>query len=303
MQEVRGGTESRGQCGCGCEERHALCCDSGLQPDTCKSLHPGRQGRRTCVCTCCIALDTCSLVVGRHGLPLEAVSWEQLAPTNTSLMVSLFVPLAGTQQQQQLLPRYTSELQQPCGLSADQLAAVQCAPDVDPSVVSSLLEPLQGRRLNYTAFARDTQQGKDCECTLLLARASLVWLPQPGSQPGSHTHDTDQLPPAVLQQHQQEQHQQQGLPGGSGGGDDGWPCLAVELVADRFLRRMVRVLVGTLVREAVAVAQAGGAGGREQLLQLAESMDRRATAAAAPALGLCFAAVGYEAADDEPGGL
>jgi hypothetical protein len=64
---------------------------------------------------------------------------------------------------------------------------------------------------------------------------------------------------------------------------------------------MVRVLVGTLVREAVAVAQAGGGGGRKQLLQLLERMDRRATAAAAPALGLCFAAVGYEEGADEPG--
>jgi tRNA U38,U39,U40 pseudouridine synthase TruA len=93
----------------------------------------------------------------------------------------------------------------------------------------------------------------------------------------------------MLQQQQQQ------------GGGDGWPSLAVELVADRFLRRMVRVLVGTLVREAVAVAQAGGGGGREQLLQLVEGMDRRATAAAAPALGLCFAAVGYEEVADEPG--
>jgi hypothetical protein len=62
---------------------------------------------------------------------------------------------------------------------------------------------------------------------------------------------------------------------------------------------MVRVLVGTVVREAVAARQLQQQqqleqGRRDQLLQLAETMDRRATAGPAPALGLCFADAGYD---------
>jgi hypothetical protein len=193
---------------------------------------------------------------------------------------------AGTQQQQQLgfLPRYTSELHPASKLSPEQQAAVAGAPDVDPALVNTMLQGLQGRRINYYAYARDTPKGKDCECTLLLARASVVWLPTPQCQ-------------------QQEQQQQQqacmSTQAGAVAEGPGLPCLAVELVGDRFLRRMVRVLVGTVVREAVVVRQQQQQqqleqGRCDQLLQLAEGMDRRATAGPAPALGLCFADAGYD---------
>jgi hypothetical protein len=129
-------------------------------------------------------------------------------------------------------------------------------------------------------------------CSLQIARASLVWLPQ--------GHNTAQ--------HNAQQQQGAGGPdsgaepavGSSEAAEAGQPCLAVELVADRFLRKMVRVLVGTVVREAVAVKQkaqgraAGGPDSYEQLLRLAECMDRRVTGSPAPGLGLCFADVGYD---------
>ena len=66
----------------------------------------------------------------------------------------------------------------------------------------------------------------------------------------------------------------------------------VELVADRFLRKQVRVLVATAAREAncgatsdvlLALSRAGGSA-RER---------RMATAPPAPAVGLVFAGVGY----------
>lgn len=155
---------------------------------------------------------------------------------------------------QEYQPRFTSELRQPTDLTPEQLQAVQAAPDVDPALANAMLQRLQGRRVNYYAFARDTPQGKDCECTLLVARACLVQLPAVSGAAGTGTSTC---------------------------------CLAVELVGDRFLRRMVRVLVGTLVREVVAGS------GEDALLVLAQSLERPATAGPAPALGLCFAGVGF----------
>ncbi|KAL4420340.1 hypothetical protein ABPG77_006147 [Micractinium sp. CCAP 211/92] len=180
-------------------------------------------------------------------------------------------------------------------------AAVQAAPDIDPDRVGALLAPLEGRALDYKAFARDTPPGKDCVCRLLRARAWRTSLPDPQST----------------------------------------PVLAFELIGTRFLRRMVRVLVATAVREALpqaawfssscgdtcggsaagsscavagatATAEPGGhdkgchvAGAAEAaakaaagwdaggLLWAAASKDRRVTAAPAPAEGLLFLEAGY----------
>jgi tRNA pseudouridine38-40 synthase len=64
--------------------------------------------------------------------------------------------------------------------------------------------------------------------------------------------------------------------------------LLFSIRADRFLYRMVRNLVATLVREASA--------GRspEAMRDLLAARDRRAAASPAPAEGLCFEAVGYD---------
>lgn len=67
--------------------------------------------------------------------------------------------------------------------------------------------------------------------------------------------------------------------------------MAVELVGSRFLKRMVRVLVSTALREATPGAARYG-GRRDALLQcFAEGRD--ATGMPAPAVGLCFAGAGY----------
>jgi len=75
------------------------------------------------------------------------------------------------------------------------------------------------------------------------------------------------------------------------------PCggraLRVELVADRFLRRMVRVLVATALRESIPAA-AVHPGDADALLKLAAAGNRRITGTAAPALGLCLAGAGYD---------
>ena len=65
--------------------------------------------------------------------------------------------------------------------------------------------------------------------------------------------------------------------------------VVIELVADRFLRKLVRCLCATAAREA-----ASHAGDDEVLLRLAEGRERRAAAPPAPALGLVFAGVEYD---------
>ncbi|KAK6147501.1 hypothetical protein DH2020_018413 [Rehmannia glutinosa] len=63
--------------------------------------------------------------------------------------------------------------------------------------------------------------------------------------------------------------------------------MCVELVANRFLRKMVRVLVATAIREAAAGAD------EDALLKLMDATCRRATAPPAPPDGLCLVDVGY----------
>ncbi|XP_071910089.1 uncharacterized protein [Coffea arabica] len=63
--------------------------------------------------------------------------------------------------------------------------------------------------------------------------------------------------------------------------------MCIELVANRFLRKMVRVLVATAVREAAAGAE------EDALLKLMDATCRRATAPPSPPDGLCLVDVGY----------
>lgn len=69
--------------------------------------------------------------------------------------------------------------------------------------------------------------------------------------------------------------------------EKGIRVMCVELIANRFLRKMVRVLVATSVREAAAGAQ------EDALLKLMDATCRRATAPPAPPDGLCLVDVGY----------
>jgi tRNA U38,U39,U40 pseudouridine synthase TruA len=231
----------------------------------------------------------------------------------------------GCQQQQQ--QGCQQQQQQGCQQQQQQrlLSALQ-AGDVDPASVNALLQQLQGKPINYYAYARDTPRGKDCECTLHVARASLVHIPAPAASPAQRQVEQRRHAEAAAGAAEQRdlQQQQQGCV----------PCLCIELVGDRFLRKMVRVLVATAVREAVLLQQDQAAAGKaahaddnlmqgstataataaaaavgaevssetgssksgvgvQALVALADSMDRQATAPPAPALGLCFAAVGY----------
>ncbi|KAG8376329.1 hypothetical protein BUALT_Bualt09G0051900 [Buddleja alternifolia] len=122
------------------------------------------------------------------------------------------------------------------------------------SRVNQLLHQLEGKLLSYRIFARDTKAsrniGPPTECFVFHARAAEAYLPCPKSGTSMRT-------------------------------------MCIELVANRFLRKMVRVLVATAIREAAAGAD------EDALLKLMDATCRRATAPPAPPDGLCLCNVGY----------
>ncbi|CAN0901315.1 tRNA pseudouridine synthase A [Linum grandiflorum] len=126
--------------------------------------------------------------------------------------------------------------------------------------VNRLLQQLEGKLLSYTVFARDTKAsrstGPPTECFIYHARAAEARLPHPDPEAGRKV-------------------------------------MCVELVGNRFLRKMVRVLVATSIREAAAGAE------DDALLKLVDATCRRATAPPAPPEGLCFVNVGYTEFDPQ----
>ncbi|XP_058113489.1 uncharacterized protein LOC131256591 isoform X3 [Magnolia sinica] len=125
------------------------------------------------------------------------------------------------------------------------------------SRVNQLLQQLEGKSLSYKMFARDTKAsrstGPPTECFVYHARAVEARLPSAEEANAS-----------------------------------GLNVMCVELVANRFLRRMVRVLVATTIREAAAGADC------DALLRLMDATCRRATAPPAPPDGLCLLNAGYQ---------
>ena len=111
------------------------------------------------------------------------------------------------------------------------------------------------------AFARDTVEGKGSRVVFRVARAF-----------------EGRVPSAAPLEERREST------GRASAFED---VIVVELVADRFLRRLVRVLVATAAREAATGAAP------DVLLALAAARERAATAGAAPPSGLFFAGVGY----------
>ncbi|CAH2058600.1 unnamed protein product [Thlaspi arvense] len=140
------------------------------------------------------------------------------------------------------------------------LEVVEKPSDFSVSKVDQLLQQLQGKVLSYKMFARDTKaarnEGPPTECFMYHARAAEIRLPCSESVEGKRV-------------------------------------MCVELVSNRFLRKMVRVLVATSIREAAAGAE------NDALLNLMEASCRRATAPPAPSEGLCLFDVGYSDFDPQ----
>ncbi|KAH7414706.1 hypothetical protein KP509_14G007000 [Ceratopteris richardii] len=122
---------------------------------------------------------------------------------------------------------------------------------IDASSINEMLSYLEGKQLSFTIFARDTKasrsRGPPTECFIYHARAAIAELPN-------------------MEQGSKQRSQ----------------VLCIELVANRFLRKMVRVLVATSIREAAAGAS------HDILVRLTEASCRRASAPPAPACGLCL---------------
>ncbi|KAJ1703369.1 hypothetical protein LUZ63_003148 [Rhynchospora breviuscula] len=125
------------------------------------------------------------------------------------------------------------------------------------SKVDQLLRQLEGKMLSYKMFARDTQasrnMGPATVCFMFHCRAEETTLPSTDKE-----------------------------------SEGGIKVMCVELVANRFLRKMVRVLVATAIREAAAGVE------QDALITLMDATCRRATAPPAPPDGLCLVDVGYD---------
>lgn len=150
------------------------------------------------------------------------------------------------------------------------------------------IAPLVGSPYDYSALGRGVPRGKETRCTLLRARASTVVLPFGATDVGEAVAASQPSSAAIR----------------------------IEIVGDRFLRRMVRTLVASAVwaaqREGAAVGtdtsleddtSSGGvlrsnavvpAASSSLLMRMATSGEQTQTAHPAPARGLVFAGAGGE---------
>ncbi|KAL9812065.1 putative tRNA pseudouridine(38-40) synthase [Arabidopsis thaliana] len=189
--------------------------------------------------------------------------------------------------------------------TSNALEVVEKPSDFSVSKVDQLLQHLQGKVLSYKMFARDTKaarnEGPPTECFMYHARAAEIRLSSSvvhfvawvfgGSivlvilaTEGSTLDLTDTklyIASWFLIKRSCE------FLFIASDCVEGRRVMCVELVANRFLRKMVRVLVATSIREAAAGAE------DDALLKLLEASCRRATAPPAPSEGLCLFDVGY----------
>lgn len=157
--------------------------------------------------------------------------------------------------------------------------------------VHSVLSWLQGQQLDYYAFGRSTPKGRNSVCTMLHASAKLLYMPQPLDAPASWkaavclrsstSGDKDEFD-ILFQSEAANAPSNQRV-----------PVVCIQLIADRYLRRMVRTLVATAVMSAIWDEPT-------RLKDALHSRDRRDTAYSAPATGLCFTGAGYDGQPPTP---
>ena len=148
--------------------------------------------------------------------------------------------------------------------------------------VDRMLVRLEGQDLDYCAFGRSTPRGRSCVCRVLHASAKLAYLPGTSQTAGAAVNSCCGSEAAHAQGAGGTGH----TAAGSGGADAVVPVVCVQLVADRFVRRMVRTLVSTAVMSAIWDEPL-------RLQQALAARERRDTAYPAPAAGLCFTGAGY----------
>jgi tRNA pseudouridine(38-40) synthase len=161
---------------------------------------------------------------------------------------------------------------------------------LDASVIDRILAPLVGHDVDMFAFARATPEGKNPNVRFVVARAFQATLPiSTSAEADDFGADVDA---GIRRSRATIDRSAHGNLAADDDDDTAQPSetdvIVIELIADRFLRRLVRCLVSTAVREA-----ANYAGSDTVLLDIAACRDRKAVAPPAPALGLVFAGVSY----------
>ena len=162
---------------------------------------------------------------------------------------------------------------------------------VDAEKVNELLAALtRESSVDCWAFARDTPPGKDSRCAFKVARAFESTVPRVDGDEADagRRRNARNGGDAARDGSGSRARAEEASEASEAGRDDSTErVLVIELVADRFLRKLVRVLVATAVREAAAGAAP------DVLLALSAAGERTATAPPAPPNGLMLAGVGY----------
>ena len=161
--------------------------------------------------------------------------------------------------------------------------------DLDARIIDRMLAALVRESANAPidmhAFARGTPPGKSSDVTFRVARAFEAKLPSPPGD-GADSDNDSKVTAGVRRSKSRNDAHDDTVDITDIDADE---VIVIELVADRFLRKLIRCLVATTIREAAVFA-----GDDDVLLRIARSRERRAAAPPAPALGLAFAGVEYD---------
>ena len=172
--------------------------------------------------------------------------------------------------------------------------------EIDCDLLDRMLRKFENKTLDFYAYARDTAKGKSTECKMLYARAKTISIPKfqmkaATSKYGKRYRDRRYKDTSLLfdetafhrATRTEKEEEEEPL-----------ECIAIELVADRFLRKMVRCIVSTACREPSSLPSSKNRSSspfknEDVLLDLARNRDRTASAPPAPPHGLLFCGVGY----------
>jgi len=161
--------------------------------------------------------------------------------------------------------------------------------DLDARIIDRILAALvrecANAPIDMHAFARGTPPGKSSDVTFRVARAFEAKLPSPPGD-GADSDNDSKVTAGVRRSKSRNDAHDDTIDITDIDADE---VIVIELVADRFLRKLIRCLVATTIREAAVFA-----GDDDVLLRIARSRERRAAAPPAPALGLAFAGVEYD---------
>ena len=194
----------------------------------------------------------------------------------------------------------------------DDVDGVPIDDEIDCEYLNEILQALENKTIDMYAFGRDLAKGKSTECKMIRARAKTIFIPKYKIPPQKrndsninckrfrdrrNTKDSkhsvlfdidDASSSSVVVETAAEENSKVKEE------EELLECVAIELVADRFLRKMVRCIVSTACREASKQSLLSTSRDREILLKFAKARDRASLAPPAPPYGLLFCAVGYD---------